>query len=214
MTHWVMVIDLNCCIGCKACVLGCSQANFVSEGMWRKLCVIEQSSAPARKRILATRSCMHCEEPPCKDVCPTGATYKRNDGIVEIDEQKCIGCGYCIVACPYDARKIYRARHTFNSYGLSEEEISKASVETREGVCTKCNFCRERIENGLKKNLQPGLDPDATPACVLMCSSGALYFGDLDDPNSKVSQLLKNRNVVRVSTGVETSPSVYYLTDI
>jgi phenylacetyl-CoA:acceptor oxidoreductase subunit 1 len=157
---------------------------------------------------------MHCEDPPCRDVCPTGATYRRNDGIVEIDEQKCIGCGYCIVTCPYDARTIYRSRHTFDSYGLSEEEISKASTETREGVCTKCNFCRKRIENGLKRNLQPGVDLDATPACVLMCSSGALYFGDLDDPNSKVSQLLKNRKVVRISTGVETSPSVYYLTDI
>ncbi len=213
MTHWVMLIDLNCCIGCRACILACSQANGVPEGMWRKLCTVDGSPAPARKRLLATRGCMHCENPPCNDVCPTGATYQREDGIVEIDDQKCVGCGYCVLACPYDARTIYRYHHTFDADAPSDVERANAIVASREGVCTKCNFCANRIEDGLKQGLQPGVDPDATPCCVAMCSSGALHFGNLDDPHSTVSQLLKSRKAFRLHTGVETEPSVYYLTD-
>ena len=213
MAHWVMVIDLDCCIGCKACILACSQANCVPEGMWRKFSEVAQGPPPERKRLLATRSCMHCEDPPCKAVCPTGATYQRDDGIVGIDEEKCVGCGYCILACPYDARTIHRYQHSFDAYGISENEQVKASADLRAGICTKCNFCMSKIESGLKNNFQPGVDSDATPSCVLACSCGALHFGDLDDPDSAVSQLLKNRKACRPFTGVETRPSVYYLVD-
>ncbi len=207
MTHWAMVIDLTHCIGCKACIVACSHANSIPEGLWRKLNLLPESGTPDRKRISATRSCMHCEDPPCRTVCPTGATYKRADGIVDIDANKCVGCGYCILACPYDARVIYRYRHTFENHAGGDDPKSAPG----EGVCTKCNFCMPRIENGLAKNLIPGVDEEATPLCVATCSGGALHFGDLDDPQSNVSQLLKNNKAYRFYTQIETGPSVYYL---
>ena len=208
-----MIIDLNCCIACKACIVACSQANRIPEGMWRKLKVVENPLPPGRRRFSATRSCMHCEEPPCKSVCPTKATFQRSDGIVGIDQGKCIGCGYCILACPYDARTIYRKRHSFEFNNTSDNMNTDQENWERKGVCTKCNFCVSRIEMGLKQNLKPGVDPDATPLCVVTCSCGALHFGDLDDPLCNISQLLKNRKTFRLFTGVETGPSVYYLED-
>lgn len=213
MPHWAMVIDLNACIGCKACVLACSQANGVPEGMWRKLIVFSDCPPPERKRLLATRACMHCADPPCKDVCPTGATYQREDGIVAVDGLKCVGCGYCILACPYDARTIHRYRHTFEAEGVAGGNPGNPVNAGREGICTKCDFCKDRIDNGSKNGLVPGVDPDATPYCVVTCSSGVLHFGDLDDPQSKVSELLQSRKVFRLFTGVETEPSVYYLAE-
>ncbi|MBC2709797.1 MAG: 4Fe-4S dicluster domain-containing protein [Desulfosarcina sp.] len=211
MTRWAMVIDLTSCIGCKACIVACSHANGIPEGLWRKLNTISEPPPPGRKRLLATRSCMHCEDPPCKAVCPTGATFQRTDGIVEIDYNKCVGCGYCILACPYDARVIYRYSHCFEADTTFNELSECKASEKQEGVCTKCNFCVTRIEKGLEKNLIPGVDDDATPLCVVTCSSGALYFGDLDDPQSNISQIMIKHQTFRLFTEVETGPSVYYI---
>ena len=180
MTRWAMVIDLTRCIGCESCISACSLANGISDGLWRKLDELEAPQPPERQRLFATRSCMHCEEPPCKMVCPTGATFQRDDGIVGIDYEKCVGCGYCIVACPYDARVIFRYRHCFEADTRLIQKSERKANENREGVCTKCDFCVNRIEEGQKKNLRPGVDPDATPLCVATCSCGALSFGDID----------------------------------
>ena len=207
MTHWVMVIDTTRCIGCKACITACSQVNEIPNGLWRKLSMQEDPMPPERRRLLATRSCMHCEHPPCHPVCPTGATYQREDGIVGIDQNKCIGCSYCILACPYDARVIYRNRHSFEMDHVSCD-IGKKKPE---GVCTKCNFCADRIDEGLKKGLVPGVDENATPMCVVNCTSGALHFGDRDDPNSTIYKLIKDNEVCRVYAEVETGSSVYYI---
>jgi phenylacetyl-CoA:acceptor oxidoreductase subunit 1 len=144
-------------------------------------------------------------------VCPTGATFQRADGIVEIDYEKCIGCGYCIVACPYDARVIFRYRHCFEADTLLTQKSERKAHESREGVCTKCHFCVNRIEDGQKKNLKPGVDPDATPLCVATCSCGALSFGDLDDLQSPISQMIKDRHTIRILDQLETHPSVYYI---
>lgn len=209
MTHWAMVIDLNSCIGCKACIVACSQGNNIPEGLWRKYTDITKPLPESRKRYSLTRSCMHCEKPPCKSVCPTGATFQRQDGIVDIDYEKCVGCGYCVLACPYDARTIYRYQHHFQS--AIDRPTSNQKHESREGVCTKCNFCADRIDTGCEKNLIPGLDVDATPLCVATCSGGALSFGDIDDPESSVSRLISGRKTFRLSTGIETFPSVFYL---
>ena len=211
MTRWAMVIDLTRCIGCESCISACSLANGVPEGLWRKLDELETPQPPERQRLFATRSCMHCEEPPCKMVCPTGATFQRMDGIVEIDYEKCIGCGYCIVACPYDARVIFRYRHCFDADTQVVQNSESEPNENREGVCTKCDFCANRIENGLKNNLKPGVDPDATPLCVATCSCGALSFGDLDNPQSPISKLIKDRHTIRIFDQLETKPSVYYI---
>jgi phenylacetyl-CoA:acceptor oxidoreductase subunit 1 len=211
MTRWAMVVDLTRCIGCRSCILACSQANRVSEGLWRKFNELKEPQPIDRQRLFATRSCMHCDDPPCNSVCPTGATYKRADGIVDIDYEKCVGCGYCIVACPYDARVIFRYQHCFEADTQLIGKIDCQAHKDREGVCTKCNFCLTRIENGLKKNLIPGIDSDATPLCVVTCSCGALSFGDLDDPQSGVSKTIKERQTLRLSEELETGPAVYYV---
>lgn len=211
MTRWAMVIDLTRCIGCKACMTACSQANNIPEGMWRKLHVLPETLPPERGRTNLTRSCMHCDTPYCLEVCPTGATFKRADGIVEIDARKCIGCSYCILACPYDARTIYRSIHQFETQTACADKTSDAMANERQGTCTKCNFCATRIDNGLVKGLKPGVDDEATPMCVVTCSCGALNFGDLDDPESEVSRMIAQHEIATLFSGVETGPAVFYI---
>jgi phenylacetyl-CoA:acceptor oxidoreductase subunit 1 len=209
MTHWAMTIDLRRCIGCKTCVMACSQANQVEEGLWRRLQEIGHPEPPERQRFFMTAACMHCNKPACMTVCPTTATYQRSDGIVAIDADKCVGCGACIMACPYDARAITSNRHRFESENTLGAESDGQYQQT--GTCTKCSFCLPRVRSGLDKKQQPGHDPDATPLCVVTCSSDALCFGDLDDPNSRVSNLIKKNKTIRLSEELGTDPSVYYI---
>lgn len=205
MTHWAMVIDIRRCIGCKACILACSQANEIPDRFWRKISELGAPTPQDRRRHFLTRACMHCENPPCLEVCPTTATHRREDGIVAVDADKCVGCGACILACPYDARVLDTPRHGF--------ETCAARDERRKGTCSKCHFCIPRIENGLEKGLKPGTDPEATPVCVATCSTGTLHFGDLDDPESQVSALIEKHETIRLSEESGTSPSVYYILD-
>lgn len=209
MTHWAMVIDLRHCIGCKSCIIACSQANDIEEGLWRKYQELGDPEPPHRQRFFITAGCMQCSKPACLPVCPTTATYQRPDGIVTIDDKKCIGCGACIMACPYDARSIYTYRHDFETNAESQNAAQEPSQ--REGTCTKCNFCLPRIQSGLPRNLQPGRDDEATPLCVATCSTGTLNFGDLDDPDSNVSRLIKENKTTRLVERVGTDPSVYYI---
>jgi len=137
--------------------------------------------------------CNHCDNPPCVRVCPTQATYKRPDGIVMMDFHRCIGCRFCMAACPYGSR-------SFN-FGDPRPYVAQTNPEypTRtKGVVEKCTFCVERLAKGLR------------PACV-EASNGALIFGDLADPNSEVRQLLKERYSIQRKTALGTHPSVYYL---
>jgi phenylacetyl-CoA:acceptor oxidoreductase 27-kDa subunit len=155
---------------------------------------------------------MHCDEPPCMTVCPSTATRKREDGIVTIDYDLCIGCGYCIVACPYQAR--HRTdRASFAYGGRPSEPEAKRFDERRLGVATKCTFCVERVDDGIARGLTPGIDPDATPACVNSCIAGALHFGDIDDPHSNVSVLLAENRHFRMHEELGTGPRTYYLWD-
>lgn len=207
---WAMVIDLRRCLGCKACAVVCSMSNNVPANSFRKVkdCGVLSPNNPLR--IFVPTSCMHCRNPPCLEVCPTGATYRRADGIVNIDEEKCLGCGYCEVACPYRARHIY-----LNSLQLeicALECKGRGDGQPRQsGVSMKCNFCLPRIEKGLARNLRPGEDKEATPYCVINCSGGALHFGDLNDPESNVSKLLKKNKTIRLQEEAGTEPSVYYI---
>jgi phenylacetyl-CoA:acceptor oxidoreductase subunit 1 len=145
------------------------------------------------------------------DVCPTTATRKRDDGIVTIDYDLCIGCAYCAVACPYQAR--YKTQKALFAYGKATESEAKRHDDARLAVATKCTFCADRIDAGLEKGLRPGDDPEATPACVNACISGALAFGDLDDPQGKVSQLLDRTQHFRMHEELGTGPGFYYLWD-
>jgi phenylacetyl-CoA:acceptor oxidoreductase subunit 1 len=155
--------------------------------------------------------CQHCDEPSCLDVCPTTATKKRPDGIVTIDYDLCIGCAYCAVACPYQAR--YKTERATFAYGKASEHEAKRHDEDRLAVATKCTFCVDRIDAGLEKGLRPGVDPEATPACVNACIAQALAFGDLDDPQSNVSTLLAENRSFRMHEELGNGPGFHYLWD-
>jgi phenylacetyl-CoA:acceptor oxidoreductase 27-kDa subunit len=209
-----MIIDLRSCIGCGACAVSCSMANTTEINMWRRVFDCGTRATMERRRLSLPMSCMHCHLPPCHKVCPTTATYIRDDGIVEIDPEKCIGCGYCIVACPYLARVII-----LRNEALQPDRIMTTLPEKHlkgEDYChvaTKCNFCRQRVDEGLSKGLEPGVDDEATPVCVVNCTADALHFGDLDNPQSKVSRLLKESNVMCLQEEIGTQPGLYYIVD-
>jgi phenylacetyl-CoA:acceptor oxidoreductase subunit 1 len=203
MAHWGMVIDLRKCIGCRACAIACKQTNEVPLDCWRRVVDCGISEPPERQRTFLPMSCMHCNEPPCLEVCPSGATYRRPDGIVDIQHELCVGCGYCIVACPYQARAVI----------VDPEPDATSPVLDHIGAATKCNFCLPRVDDGLAQGLRPGLDAEATPACVVACSANALHFGDLDDPDSEVSWLIRENGTARLQEELGTDPSVYYVVE-
>jgi len=145
------------------------------------------------------------------EVCPSTATKKRADGIVTIDYDLCIGCSYCAVACPYQAR--YKTDKASFAYGAPTDNEAKRHDAKRLAVATKCTFCVDRIDAGLEQGLKPGVDPAATPACVNACIADALAFGDLDDPQSNVSQLLEKNQSFRMHEELGTGPGFHYLWD-
>lgn len=213
MTRWAMVADLRRCVGCQTCTAACKHANATPPGVqWRRVLDIEFGSFPNVHRVFVPVGCQHCDEPSCVDVCPTTATKKRADGIVTIDYDQCIGCAYCAVACPYQARyKTERAVWAFgNDPGAHE---AQRHDEDRIAVATKCTFCVDRIDAGLERGLVPGKDPAATPACVNGCIADALAFGDIEDPDSKVSQLLRENRHFRMHEELGNGPGFYYLWD-
>lgn len=207
--HWVMVIDLNKCIGCDYCVYACQATNDVADDMRWNIRVTDQT--PTGKTFYVTRPCLHCQNAPCVSVCPVTATYIREDGLVMMDYNKCIGCRYCQAACPYGAR-------SFNWKERGEEpnplapEWGTPEVDRRpRGVVEKCTFCVHRIDAAMANGLTPGVDRDATPACVNICPVEARYFGDLNDPDSVVSHIIASTPTLRLREDLGTEPSVYYI---
>jgi phenylacetyl-CoA:acceptor oxidoreductase subunit 1 len=212
MTRWAMTVDLRRCVGCQTCTAACKHANATPPGVqWRRVLDVEVGEYPNVQRAFVPVGCQHCDEPPCRDVCPTGATEKRADGIVTIDYDRCIGCAYCIVACPYQARS--RSDRASFAYGAPAEHERKRHDASRLAVATKCTFCVERIDSGLADGLTPGIDPAATPACVNSCIAGALAFGDLDDPHGNVAKLLHENRYFRMHEELGTGPGMVYLWD-
>lgn len=213
MTRWVMVADLQRCVGCQTCTAACKQANATSPFVqWRRVLDIEAGSYPKVSRTFVPVGCQHCEEPPCMHVCPSTATRQRADGIVTIDYDLCIGCGYCAVACPYQARfKIDAAGFAYGRSAMQNEMVREDPH--RVGVAQKCTFCSDRIDFGLDNGMIPGVDPRATPACVNACIANALQFGDIDDPGSNVSRLLREQKHFRMHPEIGTEPGFYYVYD-
>ncbi|HTP46635.1 MAG TPA: 4Fe-4S dicluster domain-containing protein [Casimicrobiaceae bacterium] len=177
-----LVIDLDTCVGCHACATACKEWNASSKvsnalsdyqpfgaepsGVWfNRVRHYEVGEYPLSKTINFPMSCLHCEDADCVSVCPTGASYKREDGIVLVDQDKCMGCNLCAWACPYGAR-----------------ELDEAT-----GTMKKCTLCVDRIYDTM---LAP---EDRQPACVLVCPTHARLFGDLDDPASEVSRVSEER---------------------
>ena len=205
---WAMVIDQSKCVGCDHCVLACKAHNDVSPDMaWSR---IVETGQKGDKETFLPIACMQCADAPCAHICPVGATYQRSDGIVMMDYDRCIGCRYCEMACPYDAR-------VFNWEEFSGENPAvptwgQPEVARRpRGVVEKCSFCFHRIDRGLEQGLTPGVDQAATPACVVACPTGARVFGDLNDPDSPASKALADHGSFRLRDGLGTEPRIYYL---
>jgi molybdopterin-containing oxidoreductase family iron-sulfur binding subunit len=219
--HWVMVIDLRKCVGCHACTIACVAENKLPPGVvYRQVVEEEIGTYPRVSMRFIPRPCLHCDEPPCVPVCPVNATYKRPDGIVVMDYDRCIGCRYCMNACPYNSRYF---DFGFSQYaeapqaqgvllgrqggqqleGLPTYEYGRERVRQGErspvGNVRKCHFCLHRIEIG------------QLPACTTTCIGHATYFGDANDPDSLVAELITRHNVMRLREELGTEPKVYYL---
>ena len=211
MTRWAMVADLRRCVGCQTCTAACRHTNATPpEVQWRRVIDMEFGTYPDVQRAFVPVGCQHCAEPPCMHVCPTTATKKRADGIVTIDYDLCIGCAYCSVACPYQAR--YKTDLATFAYGPAPttSEALRHDDE-RLAVATKCTFCVDRIDEAAVTGRIPGVHPEVTPACVNSCIAGAMEFGDIEDPESNVSQLLARTQHYRMHEELGTEPGVYYI---
>ena len=177
MAHYAMLIDAARCTGCGACRIACQmQWQLPPERFYNRLEFREFGRYPKVRQEITPVQCMHCDNPPCETVCPTRATYKRSDGIVLIDHDKCIGCKYCITACPYDVRQV-----------------------NEKGVPEKCRFCAEYVTQG------------ENPPCASTCMNEVRVFGDLDDPRSRISELMAKRDVYTLAPEKGTRPRVYYV---
>jgi len=209
-----MVINLKKCLGCKTCTIACNTENSVlTTKTWNVVLDTIENDYPNYKRKFFPRPCMHCDKPPCVDVCPTGASNKdENTGIVFVNHKKCIGCRSCMSECPFEAR-------VFN-WRKPEKMISEnpAVPVRRIGVVEKCTFCLHKIKDAEKNNLQAGTtiknsdnQKVVSPACVRECIGKARYFGDLNDPESEVAVLIKNNKHTRLAVKAGTEPNVYYI---
>lgn len=210
--RWAMVINLKACLekdGCIDCIEACHRVHNVPDFInpkddikWLWTIPFEEAF-PEQKHEFMKKAlkglptlilCNHCDNPPCQTVCPTGATWKREDGIVMMDYHRCIGCRYCMAACPYGSRSFnWRDPRPFI------DEINPDFPTRTRGVVEKCNFCEERLAQGL------------LPACVEACQEKALLFGDLEDPASEIREILRVDYTIQRKLGLGVKPRVFYI---
>ena len=202
--QFVMVIDLAKCKNARKCVESCQKAHNLDhheEFMKVQLIKDNEEGAP----YWFPKPCFHCDEPPCVTVCPTGATFKRDDGIVLIDNDRCIGCKFCITSCPYSARQ-FNWGHKAKFDDTSQPYSPETSVPAAEGTVMKCDFCPDLLREG------------KLPHCAKSCPMGVIYFGDKNEDivtngeeTVRFSELIKDRAGYRHLEHLGTKPNVYYL---
>lgn len=219
-----MVIDLDRCTACQSCVTACQaenncppskdlgQARMGRSMTWMEMTTYVEGEYPRTKMRILPRPCMHCNEPPCVRVCPVRATYRSEEGIIGQIFGRCIGCRYCTTACPYTVRY-------FNWYApvfpapLEKGHNPDVSIRPK-GVVEKCTFCHHRLQNARDQAKFEGRslrEGEYTPACVEVCPSKAMTFGDLNDPESQVSKLSHSRRAFLLLEDLGTHPNVIYL---
>ncbi len=213
-----MVIDLGKCIGCRRCMYACKRENNVSASISPPYIMVFETEASTgvtghfpspevlgkgttmyyrklrKDKWYMPVQCNHCDHAPCVEVCPTGASYKDPDGFVLIDYEKCIGCRYCMTACPYNARR-------FNWWEPEvHHDLNPLVPMRRHGVVEKCTFCVHRTRKG------------RFTRCVEVCPNKARIFGNFNDPDSRVAQLIETERNFRLKEGLNTEPRIWYLT--
>lgn len=204
--RWVMVIDLAKCDGCQECTRACSAMHFVPPGQeWIR--VYEMRDHEAGAPYWFPRPCMQCDNPPCVKVCPVSATWKREDGIVMQDTSRCIGCRFCIAACPYGARSFNWVEPPHTHEVMAQPYSMDWNFHHRKGTTEKCIFCPGLLKEG------------KLPACAVACPMGAIYFGDQveDAVTNSQGETVRFSEMVRENAGTRfmeelgTEPRVYYL---
>lgn len=206
MTKYAMVIDMGRCYGCNSCAMACKVENNIPDGVWWNRAqtvggVSENTPSGEYPGEVSMRfftyACQHCDEPACAEVCPTGATVKREDGIVTVDYEACIGCKSCITACPYEGVRTFIDGEP--SWFLDFPVGDAQAPAHKANVVEKCTFCAHRVDRGER------------PACVDICRAHARHWGDLDNPESDVSKLLQEREHEQLLPEYGTGPNVYLL---
>lgn len=204
MTRMGMAVDLNRCIGCQTCALACKMQNNVPMGMlWNRVLTESdegidgvQGVYPDVEKKYVPVSCQHCENAPCVKVCPVEATYKDENGRVLIDYDRCIGCRYCMAACPYNVRVFKWEEAAQNpNFKYGDPRV----LDRKVGVVEKCSLCKELTDDGNE------------PRCVQTCPAEARIFGDLDDPESTISRYIREHDAEVLLAEKGTKPSVYYI---
>lgn len=197
-----MIIDLNRCYGCHACAIACKQKNATPpEVFWTRVYTKEVGVYPNMRREFTPSLCMHCKKPVCVEVCMYGATVQRADGIVTINQNRCVACLQCVAACPYNARFFDFNKKKSYYPGKAQTDYEKANELTlRSGAVSKCTLCVDRLENP---------DENYIPACVQVCPTEARIFGDLDETEMQQKIIKGGGYQDKVERG--TDPSIYYL---
>lgn len=202
--QWAMVVDLRRCDGCEKCTKACQKTHYLAKDQtWIK--VYNMTSSDGQSYFMP-RLCMHCENPPCLKVCPVGATFKSPEGVVLVDQQKCIGCRACMAACPYEARYFNWSAPPAVPSTL-HNPMPEFPVPQQAGTVGKCIMCVHNTDVG------------KLPACVDVCSMGALYIGDLQadvavnglNETVKLSKFLRDNDAIRYKEELGTGPRVYYI---